>query len=231
MECMQNDCEDAQAVLDARRLVYALAARLFSTPPTEELHATVKNGDLSRVCAALPFAQASLGPVLADFEIAAREIDCEGCRREHALLFEGLRETVYPWESVHVCGEPLLFQPCTLAVREAYRAEGFQAAGYPNEPDDHMASECAFLATLAERAAAAHARADESACVSALEASERFLDEHLGAWVDDFADAFLEQDAASRQGFYACCARFVAAFARLDRRTLGSLRDRAGSEA
>ena len=160
---------------------------------------------------------------LDDGRRSARATDAEQCRDEYAALFESLSETVYPWESVHVSGEPLLFQPCTLDVRESYRAEGFQAAGYPREPDDHIASECGFMARLAERAAASRASGDEAACEAALAASSRFLDEHLGVWVGDFAAAFERQKAAPQDGFHACCARFAAKFAQADKAALPRL--------
>lgn len=227
MDDVFDKLDDAQALLDARSLVYSLVARLFAGAPQEELLAVVRGDDLGYVCMVLTDGGGALASSLADWRRAAQATGAAQCRREYAALFESLAETVYPWESVHVCGEPLLFQPCTLDVRERYREEGFQAAGYPHDPDDHIASECGFMARLAERVAESCASGDEAACRAALAASSRFLDEHLGVWVENFAAAFEQQNVAPRDGFYACCARFAAAFVQADAAMLSRMRAQA----
>ena len=65
-----------------------------------------------------------------------------------------------PWESVYVCGEELIFQQSTLDVRAAYHAAGFTAAGYPHVPDDHIATELAFMAALCNEAGACASSGD-----------------------------------------------------------------------
>lgn len=211
-----------QMALEARYAVYSLIAQTFSKPPQSEMLEVFSEGEVAQVCAALPKAGGAEASLHA-LEDAARVAGTEGCRDEFSALFAGLREAVYPWESVHVGSERLLFQPCTLAVREAYRREGFRAAGYPSEPDDHVVAECSFMAKLAERAAASHAEGDRETCLRALGASERFLAEHLGVWLEAFANAFLNQEAAPRDGFYACCARFASDFVDADRKALRAL--------
>lgn len=72
-------------------------------------------------------------------------------------MFIGIGTRVAPWESVYVSPDRLVFQASTLAVRDAYGAAGFVAKNKGAEPDDHIATECDFMAKLAAQAAEAFA--------------------------------------------------------------------------
>ena len=122
-------------------------------------------------------------------ERAFEETGEEGLREEYTRLFIGpAKPPAPPWESVYVSGEPLLFQESTLAVREAYLREGFRAAGYPHEADDHVATELNFMAALCKRALDAYESGDTELCRSTLEAQAHFLSEHLLVWIREFSD-------------------------------------------
>lgn len=113
-----------------------------------------------------------------------REDPLDQVKNEYTRLFVGPSDLVAPpWESVYMTSERLLFQESTLAVRDAYRSEGFIPAEYPHVADDHIALELDFMARLALRAQDAYERKNESEAVAALKSSESFLSEHLLQWV------------------------------------------------
>lgn len=105
---------------------------------------------------------------------------------DHRRLFVGPRPLLAaPWESVHRSREGLVFDVQTLQVREAYRRFGLQSPLLNKEPDDHIALEAAFVATLALRALDALEEgrdAEAERCVSGI---REFQAEHLDAWVPD----------------------------------------------
>ncbi len=114
-----------------------------------------------------------------------------------------------PWESVYVCGEDLVFQQSTLDVRNAYRAAGFEAAGYPRIPDDHIATELAFMAALCTQASDAAQTDDMDAVRVSLGRQAMFLAEHLGAWVGKFASRLAGNLPKSAGPFYVCAANLA----------------------
>ncbi len=98
-------------------------------------------------------------------------------------LFVGPGEMLAPpWESVHRSKTKLTFQEPTLQVRALYEAFGVQAPALHREPDDHLALELAFLATLSERAVEAGERGNGEQLEGCLRAQQAFLRDHLLAW-------------------------------------------------
>lgn len=193
-------CDEAVlAVLENRRFLYTLLGRVFAFEPDrqcvdqawseharEEFLLLDEDGRAARLLhefAASAFAGEGAAKALCDKEVV------EVLRGEYTRLFVGpAKLPAPPWESVYVSHDHLLFQESTLAVREAYLQEGFRAAGYPHEADDHVATELSFMAALATRAAEACESGDAAHCRAALEAQERFLDEHLLVWIQEFSN-------------------------------------------
>ena len=87
-----------------------------------------------------------------------------------------------PWESVHRSKTKLTFQEPTLQVRALYEAFGVHAPALHREPDDHLALELAFVATLSEQAVEAAARGDGDQLERCHRAQRQFLEDHLLAW-------------------------------------------------
>lgn len=121
-----------------------------------------------------------------------------------------------PWESVYTCGEELVFQQSTLDVRAAYRAAGFTAAGYPHVPDDHIATELAFMAALCDEAKAFASSGDMPGAKVALGRQAMFLAEHLGCWASEFAQRLTNHLPKSASNFYAHAANLAAAVCKAD---------------
>lgn len=99
-----------------------------------------------------------------------------------------------------------------------YRAFGFTVGGEVRERPDHLAAELEFMHVLALKEAYALANGlDEQAAVC-VEGQTRFLADHLGAWVDLFAESLSLNTA---EGPYSLLARFTAAWVHAEAARLG----------
>lgn len=225
------------ALLGARQALYALLARCWDAPLDEAALSLVRSSDLETLCRLMGNGAdgdvASLDDVRAKLvaEIEARGLD--DVERAFNWCFIGIGTRVAPWESVYASPDRLVFQASTLAVREAYRAAGFVAKNKGSEPDDHIATECDFMAKLAVQAAVAFAAQDEGGCRRALRSSQSFLRDHLGAFAEEFAKSFAEATskvqedtdsvAACALAFYGALAQFSRAFFKADSALLEEL--------
>jgi TorA maturation chaperone TorD len=100
-----------------------------------------------------------------------------------------------------------------LAVLDLYRAGGFEVDEELLELPDHVALELEFLYLLIFTCNEAQrlGRADDLAAGQRLQA--RFLQEHLGAWIEPFAAAVR---AGAETGFYRLLADMAERFVRLE---------------
>lgn len=125
---------------------------------------------------------------------------------EYTYLFLGPGKLPAPlWESVYVTGRNEVCTEETLAVRQAYRINGFSTDGFPFVAEDHIAVELAFMASLSKSAFDASER---EAFERAADAQDRFLDDHLNRWVKSFAERMLAQRATGM--LYPALAAFAA---------------------
>ena len=260
---MHND-EAMKALLQNRRFLYELLFRVFATEPDEALLAVLRDDHVVGECAylddtageetgaggvaaaggdaavggAAAVAGAACGTALVE---AARAVTVDDLRSEYTRQFIGPASLpAPPWESVFRAQKPVLFQESTLAVRAAYRAAGFKAAGYPHEADDHLATELSFMAALAEQTLAAVGATDDAlaadgAAIAAdaaaetsaerfavlVDAQRRFLDEHLLVWIGEYASRLT--DAARPRSVYAAAASVAALVCRRDSDLLAEL--------
>ena len=139
---------------------------------------------------------------------------CEKIAHEYVKIFVGPATLkADPWESVHLTGKRMLFQPNVLAVRESYREAGFASASERRVSDDFIGTECDFLAKLASRSLALFQKNDCEACKRDLERSRRFLNEHLLTWIDSLSKKIeLHYPGA----FYGAFTRFAVCVVRRD---------------
>mgnify|MGYP004517633831 CR=1 FL=1 len=150
---------------------------------------------------------------------AALELDANATSlaSDHTRLFIGPGKLpASPWESVYACGEELVFQQSTLDVRAAYHAAGFAAAGYPHVPDDHIATELAFMAALCDEAETCASSGDMQGAKIALGRQAMFLAEHLGCWTGEFAQRLTDHLPKNAGAFYAHAANLAAAACKAD---------------
>lgn len=216
-----NEHEALAMLLRSRGLLYAMLSRCFGNAPDKAMIDVLSSSEFDQICAVLDDGGGALSSSRASIENEVVKLGLDECRREYTACFIGPKTLVSPWESVYVTGEELVFQPCTLKVRDAYRFEGFEASDGAHEPDDHIATEADFLAKLAERALVEFESGETETALSTLEASRSFLVEHLGAWIADFSDAL--ESAGPDGAIYWRMARFAVAFTDNDKALLGEL--------
>ncbi len=186
-----------------RAFVYQYLWRIFADVPDEALIGAIANDADEQLSLFFEADSPALAEHAAMREAAAKENAIAALSDEYTKLFIGPGKLAAPlWESVYACGEDLVFQQSTLDVRNAYRQAGFAAAGYPRIPDDHIATEFAFLAALCNQAAKSFQENDARAARVSLGRQALFLSQHVGAWVGEFASRLAENLPKSVGPFY-----------------------------
>jgi TorA maturation chaperone TorD len=152
-----------------------------------------------------------LGIAFAGQEVAELLID-------YTRLFLGpIRALAQPYESAwkaapQVAG-PATEQDATRAVREIYEQGGFDLGEDFSDLPDHVAVELEFLYVLLFGQCQA-VRASNAAQLADLRAlQQRFLDGHLGSWIDAFTQAVEEQ---AQSTFYRELAKMTRRFIRME---------------
>lgn len=225
--------EALQCLLTARTVLYGLLARAFGAEPDSNLLALMTDEAVVEAAALLLDGEAG-HPSLAEKMVeAAQEVTLDEAVGQYTRLFIGPGTLPSPpWESVHLGTDRLIFQESTLAVRDAYRRGGFKAAGYPREPDDHLGTECSFMAALAQRAGDAWAAGNKEAALSDLAIQRDFLDRHLLRWIGLFSCRLREAPAALRAGtLYPVLAEVAERFCQVDRELIDELETALGEES
>lgn len=220
---MNEQRDTVELALANRRFLYRLAARCFAEEADQELVDLLTSDHTLQEALLIPPAD-DVEEQLNRLHTLLRELGdnaVEQLRCEYARVFLGPGTLPSPpWESVHITGKNLLFQPQTLSVREAYRSAGFLPMRYPAVADDHIALEFDFLANLAESACEAFASGDEVGLRRCLEEHRSFLDDHLLVWLREYCD---ELAMDSPQGMYTLIATLAFALVERDRHLLNEL--------
>ena len=108
---------------------------------------------------------------------------------DHRRLFVGPRPLLAaPWESVYRSREGLVFGDHTAQVRAAYREFDLESPLLHREPDDHIALEATFVATLCLRALDATAASDDHQFARHVNGLSRFVQNHLTQWLPDLLE-------------------------------------------
>jgi len=131
---------------------------------------------------------------------------------DYTRLFLGpVQPLAKPYGSVWLTGETTLMQEATMAVLELYKEGGFDIDEAFRELPDHVAVELEFLYLLLfKRNVARRSNAtDELAALTTLQ--QRFLAQHLGAWIGPFAAAV---QAGAETAFYRELGAFTERFVR-----------------
>lgn len=100
-----------------------------------------------------------------------------------------------------------------------YHAFGFKIGGAVRERPDHLAAELEFMYLLALKEAYALARAEAEHAEICSDAQRKFLRDHLGRWMNLFAERVAQN---SPNSVYQQLAAFAAAFVRADAERLGA---------
>lgn len=215
---MRTDDEAISIKLANRHFLYRYLWRAYAAAPDEAFLDIVRSDHALQACSLVGDDEGRLQQGLASAVNGGTEtLDLDALRSAYTRLFEGPAALpAPPWESVYASGENLIFQQSTLEVRAAYREAGYQAAGYPHEADDHLATELAFMAELAKRASEAYEDGDAVAARKLLTTQGDFLDQHLCPWVGMFADRLTAHAAPGAPAWYASFAHLCAGVCRAD---------------
>lgn len=207
------NAEEKSAELDLEGASYTLVGRILRQMPE---HAWLDALAVQGVFDEIPYAQGN--PSVQKGADALRTWASgytEGTADEvysdcMALLIGPGKPLAAPWESVYSeANEGLVFQQETLDVRRAYRAFGLQVDQLHHEPDDHMAYELEFVATLDARAAEALRAGRDAEAQALIDAKNAFLTDHLQTWAFKWCD-LMDEHAAT--GFYRGIALLVRGF-------------------
>ncbi len=128
----------------------------------------------------------------------------------------------FPYESVYTSEKGIMMQEAYSQVVHAYREQKLAKDEAFTEPEDHIAVELAFMATLAERSAAFLREGHEEAAEQTVMQQLSFAKEHLLNWVDIFC---VDLAAAADGSFYEHLATFTAAFVKEDAAVLEDILD------
>lgn len=123
----------------------------------------------------------------------------------------------FPYESVYTSDRGIMMQEAYAQVVRAYREQRLAKDPAFTEPEDHIAVELAFMATLADRTAAFVGEGQEAAAEETLRQQLRFAQEHLLNWVDRFC---VDLKAAADDAFYANLADLTLVFVQADVRAM-----------
>ncbi len=181
--------EISAETLIAQQLAYAFLGKVFYEPPTLELIQAIVSDDLF---SDWPFRSANVEEIigldqLRQFSAQWDSAQFEDLRRDHARLFVGPNRLLAPpWESVYCSREHLIFDRQTFEVRQQYQRYGMETRQSNVEPDDHVGLELRFIAHLNGLALFAMDKGDTNLTVEAVEATGRFLTEHLLRWSPEF---------------------------------------------
>ncbi len=126
-------------------------------------------------------------PDVAAMEDCFRDSGCESLLLDYTRLFLGpFGILAKPYGSVYLDGESIVMGDSTMRALALYGEGGFEVAGDFREMPDHVAVELEFLYLLSFRLGG-ETEASEQARLGVLKRG--FLEEHLGRWIGELADA------------------------------------------
>ena len=182
------------------------AVSLLKTPSAENFSEFVRTDGPANVpeAASVPGFKA-LFRVLQEMEQYTR-VDWEVLAKEYQRIFpsSGLM-LVYPWESVYLSREHILFDEHTLEVRRSMAAWNV-AADSQAEPADHIGLELSFLSVLTRKLLDGLAAGDTEAAAKNLQAQLNFLSGHLLLFSPEFCQKLCQ---ITRHPFYRELAGFM----------------------
>ena len=189
---LREESIELEALLLSRQYLYTLFHKLFGgTPDADVIQAVLSDTTANTVeeFAGENPAMQGLGRFLADLHSCVDpSLLLESARDEYTRLFVGPAALPAPvTESPYLTSDPTDFQENTLAVRRIYRNHGLELVRLMRIPDDHAATMCAFLATLAAESAEALEAGDLPRLQALLRDQEQFVNGHVLTWADQFA--------------------------------------------
>lgn len=207
--------EDGQAnisaIMTSRATMYSLLARVYHSEVDERFLAELRamrypqNSDDTRINEVFRRVYAYLRHAPEDVldELAV----------DYGLTFLGAGklnpEAAYPYESVYTSTHALLMQEARDEVLAIYRSQGMDKDEAWKDPEDHIALELEFMATLCRRCAQALDGADEEQARTLVATQHGFLKAHLLNWAPRF---LIDVPRYAKTDFYKAFAQLTGAF-------------------
>ncbi len=207
------------ALMESRANVYRLLSRCFRSEVDEALARDIAEAF------AFESDDATLMEALASIKRAAAvAADDEQALELLAVTFDRVffgmgpltARHAFPYESVYTSDRGIMMQEAYAAMTRTLREQALVKDASFTEPEDHLAVELAFMATLADRTVAFLSARDEAGDAAATETvrqSLAFAQAHLLNWIGRFcAELVLAATPDGEESFYAALARFTARF-------------------
>lgn len=223
-----NASDSIPIVLAARGALYRRLQALFGNEPLPEILAPIASDAFFEIAETF---STLVGHLDEDMQLHLKTLraaqglfdpsdpqEVENLRTVYCELFVGPGHPFAPpWESMYRDSDRVLFQASTLDVRKAYIEQGLVPLRYPRVADDHVALELDFMGHLAQRMIESSNFVGQDAFKEAVDASERFLDEHLLAWIPAWCTSLNE---APNAHLYREAAHVLETFIQQDRLAL-----------
>ncbi len=136
--------------------------------------------------------------------------DLEPLKVDFAKLFVGPYELLAaPYGSVYLDGGRKIMGDSTLDVKDQYRQAGLDIAKDFKDAPDHIAAELEFMYYLIYKEIESFSNSDSEAAIGFVRKQKSFLENHLMAWVPQFANHIIEN---AENAFYPNLAKATEAF-------------------
>ncbi len=136
--------------------------------------------------------------------------DIEPLKVDFAKLFIGpFTLFAAPYGSVYLDEERKVMGDSTLDVKNRYRDAGLDTAKNFKDAPDHISAELEFMYYLIFKEIEAFSRADVETAMNFVQKQKFFLEDHLMAWVPEFARSIIEY---AENPFYRNLAKATEAF-------------------
>ena len=155
-----------------------------------------------------------------EFEASA---DLEPLKVDFSKLFVGpYKLFAAPYGSVYLDGERKIMGDSTLEVKNRYREAGLDTARDFKDAPDHISAELEFMYYLVFKEIEALSKSDIETAIDFIQKQKSFLEDHLMAWVPEFADSIIEY---AKKPFYPNLAKVTATFLKENYRVVCSVLD------
>jgi putative dimethyl sulfoxide reductase chaperone len=204
-----------------RTSLYEILAACLSAEPSSEILAALREHLIPLKPALAGADSENLSDAVQRLLDSLNDAGPDALAVDYAGLFlGGAHGAVCPSESSYVDG--VLYGQSTRQVIDLYATHGFIKEDTFTEPEDHVALECAFMATLGRDflETAAESGADGTQDRENLRFQRAFLLAHLGRWIPRWAD---HVQVCSRTSFYRALADLARALVETDKRLLADL--------
>lgn len=178
----------------ARANVYRLLSACYYQPELAFLEERV----FSQMAGSMAVAAPQWVPETSRLEELFRGTGVESLLLDYTRLFLGpFGILAKPYGSIYLDGDKQVMGESTVNAQNLYREFGFDVDENFREAPDHVAVELEFLYLLSHGIAVAVSDSQEAVRLTALK--QRFLEQHLGRWVEPFSSAVC---SGAETGYY-----------------------------